>query len=318
MVHPATQRVARAAIVALNAPLDIGMVFPPKPGEDRGYGVWTNRDLGLDEILSMLPRASAANARGGAIYMRLGPSSRNAHPGIVMLDDLTGAAVGQLSRDGVEPCLVVQTSLGNYQAWVRLIAEGTVDYGVVTQVVRHLAQVYGGDERAVSPRQPGRLPGFVNGKAKHRLADGRFPFVRLTEACPGRVASSGADLIHRVSSCDTGRAARGALPETPRDAASAETLPRKGIVAWLDAAYQQHLARIEREVAEGRRSTAAASQSEVDFATARAAIAAGLDLDTVVNWLAVQRPEKARDYAERTVDAAISWPDRSRPDGLRR
>ncbi|MEH2482270.1 hypothetical protein V1282_005627 [Nitrobacteraceae bacterium AZCC 2146] len=41
----------------------------------------------------MLPRAAAANARGGAVYMRLGPSVKSNHPGIVMIDDLAAVTV---------------------------------------------------------------------------------------------------------------------------------------------------------------------------------------------------------------------------------
>ena len=88
MVHPATKRAFSAAVAALGVPLDIGFVFPPKPGEERGYGQWTNRDLTHSEAMLMLPRAAAANARGGNIYMRLGPGVKDNHPGVVLLDDL--------------------------------------------------------------------------------------------------------------------------------------------------------------------------------------------------------------------------------------
>jgi len=312
MVHPATLRAVRAAVTTLNVRLDVGFVFPPRPGEDRGYGQWTNRDLHLDEILAMLPRAAAANSRGGNVYCRLGPSAKSEHPGIIMVDDLTADAVEGLTVDGLEPCLTVETSPGNFQAWIKLVPSGTVSYAVMNDVARYLAHVYDGDKRAVSPRQPGRLPGFTNRKPKHRKADGQFPYVRLTASDPSRVASKGVVLIETMSKLDTVGAAAGATPETPRYAAKGGTQPQDQVTAWLDAAYQHHLSRIKREVAEGRRKPAAASGSEVDFATARAAVAAGLDRDRVATWLANRRPEKACHYAERTVEAAISWSDRSR------
>lgn len=144
MVHPATQRAVRAAINALGVPLDIGIVFPPKPGAARGYGQWTNRDLAPHEIIAMLPRAAAANAGGGNIYMRLGPGVKDRHPGIVMIDDLTDTAVHRLSRDSLEPCLIVETSPGSFQAWIRLIESGTVPYSTMGLVARSLAESYGG------------------------------------------------------------------------------------------------------------------------------------------------------------------------------
>lgn len=308
MVHPATQRVVKATLVALDVPLDIGMVFPPKPGADRGVGIWTNRDLHADDILAILPRAASANTRGGNIFMRLGPFSRDAHPGIVMLDDLTAGAVEQLSRDGFDPCLVIETSPGNYQAWIRLIAHGVIDYNVVTQVVRHLAHVYGGDGRAVSPRQPGRLPGFTNRKAKHQLADGKFPFVKLTEACPGRVASEGVELIQRISRYDTAGAAAGAAPETPRSAAVRSTEPAMEALCQLQTIHLEQRNRILREMADGRRPPNAASASEIDFAVAKAALAAGIEKHDIAHWLKLTRAQKDETYPERTVHAASSWP----------
>jgi hypothetical protein len=255
----------------------------------------------------MLPRAAATNTCGGNVFMRLGPAARDAHPGIVMLDDLTANAVEQLSHDGFEPCLVVETSPCNYQAWIRLMAEGTVGYGVVAQVMRHLAQVYGGDERAISPRQPGRIPGFTNRKPKHQLADGKFPFVKLTAARPGRVASNGAELVHRIARHGTARAAAGAAPETPRSAAVRATSTVREITDTLDSIYHAQKARILREVATGRRPVAAASESEIDFAVTRAALAAGISSRGIVDWIGRNRAEKDEAYAERTLHAAATW-----------
>lgn len=303
MVHPATQRAVKTAIAALNAPLDIGFVFPPKPGAARGYGQWTNRDLSPGDIIAMLPNAAAANARGGNVYFRLGPSVTDGHPGIVMLDDLTDSAIDQLSRDGLEPCLVVETSPGNYQAWVRLIAAGSVGYAAMTAVARHMARTYGGDERAISPRQPGRLPGFTNRKPKHQMDDGKFPFVRLNFADPGRIAGNGVALINRLSKHDTAGAAAGAAPKTPRIAADQVTDLDADVMARLDELHDAQRDRILREVARGRRPAHAASLSEVDFAVAKAALAAGFDDEQVAGWITRVRPNRNALYAARTIEA---------------
>lgn len=300
MVHPATQRAVRTAITALGVPLDIGIVFPPKVGEERGSGQWTNRDLAHGEIIAMLPRAAAANARGGNVYMRLGPSVKDSHPGIVMLDDLTDAAIRQLSRDGLEPCLVVETSPGNHQAWIRLIAAGTVPYSAMGSVARHLARIYGGDERAVSPRQPGRLPGFTNRKPKHRGDDGVYPFVRLIRVEPGHAAQAGAALIEQVCKRGTAGAER-AAPETPLLAAGTVADIDPAIMARIDAIYDEQKARVQREHDAGRRPAHAASASEVDFATARAALLAGILAEDIATWLVARRWNKKSDYAMRTV-----------------
>ena len=306
MVHPATQRAVRSAINALDAPLDIGFVFPPKPGQDRGYGQWTNRDLGPSEMMALLPRAAAANARGGNIYMRLGPGVRDGHPGIVMIDDLAVGAVEQLRVDGFGPCLVVETSGGNFQAWIRLVAAGTVPYATMGLVARHLAGAYCGDERAVSPRQPGRVPGFTNRKPKHQQDDGRFPFVMLVHAEPGRVASSGNTLLDRLTPLGTGGAATGAAPETPRVAAAATANVNPEVAALLDVIHAEQRERLMREVASVRRPLHAASESEVDFAVATAALRGDIAPEQISAWIAARRPEKGLGYPERTLQAVVA------------
>jgi hypothetical protein len=304
MVHPATQRAVGAAVAALGVRLDIGFVFPPKPGEERGYGQWTNRDLTYSEAMLMLPRAAAANARGGNIYMRLGPGVKDNHPGVVLLDDLDHDAVDQLSRDGLEPCLVVETSSGNFQAWIRIIDTGAVPYSTMGSVARHLARTYGGDERAVSPRQPGRLPGFTNRKSKHKQDDGRFPFVRLVYAQPGRIASAGGSLLELLSTPGTAGAAAGATPETPLVAAGPIAKMDPIVGARLDAIYLRQQDRIGREVAMGRRPIGAASPSEVDYATALAALRESIELSVIAIWIARRRLSKPADYGMRTALAA--------------
>lgn len=304
MVHPATHRAVTLAVAALGVPLDLGFVFPPHTESGRGYGRWTGRDLTRAQIIAMLQRAAAANAQGANIYMRLGPSVTGGHPGIVMLDDLVADAVDRLSSDGLEPCLVVETSPGNHQAWIRLSANGPIAYSTMKLVTRHLAETYGADRRAVSPRQPGRLPGFTNRKPKHLRDDGRYPFVRLIAGEPGRTSSVGVDLLRRLSFADTAAGALRAAPETPLSAASVITEMDRDCVKQLDAIYVSQKTRIEAEEKAGRRSHFAASLSEIDFAAVVSALEYKIGIPDISAWLSAKRPEKGNDYAERTIVAA--------------
>jgi hypothetical protein len=304
MVHSVTTRAVSTAIRALGVPLDIGFVFPPKPGQDRGFGQWTNRDLTPAEILAMLPRAGSANFRGGNIYMRLSPIAKSAHPGIIMLDDLSKEAATRLDVDGLQPCLTVETSAGNFQCWIRLIEEGTVDYDLANAVIRHLAAKYGADPRAVSPRQPGRLPGFTNRKFKHQRADGSYGFVTIAEARIGKIAEAGHDLLTALERTGTGRRAAGATPERPPMAARESNLD-SGDSAALASLYRNQQLHIATQVDRGTRSPDAASASEVDFAFAMAAIIDGWSIDDVQNFIMAVRPTKAASYAARTLAAAL-------------
>jgi hypothetical protein len=72
---------------------------------------------------------------------------------------------------------VVETSLGNYQAWLkhpRVLPQETS-----TAVARALADTFGGDKGAADWRHFGRLAGFTNRKLKYQSPEGLFPFVRL-------------------------------------------------------------------------------------------------------------------------------------------
>jgi hypothetical protein len=123
----------------------------------------------------------------------------------------------------------------------------------------------------------------------------------------GRVASRGSSLIEQALEVDTGRAARGAPPETPHFAASTGARQDAEVMAWLNANYEQQTARLRSETARGMRPAAANSSSEADFAVARAALAEGIDRLLVINWIARLRQDKGWEYASRTVEAARRW-----------
>jgi hypothetical protein len=91
MVHPITHRAATTAARALAVPMDLGLVFPPRDGQQRGRGIWAGHGLAAAEFEAFLPRAASANARGAAVYMRVAPPSRDKHPGLVTLARRCGA-----------------------------------------------------------------------------------------------------------------------------------------------------------------------------------------------------------------------------------
>ena len=72
---------------------------------------------------------------------------------------------------------MVETSPGNFQAWLRHILILPKLLG--TFAAQTLAARYGADPSAADWRRFGRLPGFTNCKPKHRKPDGFFPFVQL-------------------------------------------------------------------------------------------------------------------------------------------
>ncbi len=123
-------------------------------------------------VLLHLPLLKYRNARGSHIYIR--PSGEHR---FTVLDDLDEASLARLSTDGFNPCAVVETSSGNFQAWLKHAAVFPKLLG--TFAAQTLASRYGADPSAADWRRFGRLPGFTNCKQKYRKTDGLFPFVRL-------------------------------------------------------------------------------------------------------------------------------------------
>src|SRR5215469_285126 len=133
--------------------------------------------LTKEAILAKLKFLKSQNARGAHIYVR--PSGTH---NLTVLDDLAQDSLDQLSADGFEPCAVVETSPGNFQAWLK--HHRTYQSAVSTFIAQELARRYQADPSAADWRRFGRLPGFTNCKPKHRQANGLFPFV-LLRSCTG-------------------------------------------------------------------------------------------------------------------------------------
>jgi hypothetical protein len=154
---------------ALDAPAyDIGIL------SDRGMLPGLS-NLPEGSVLSRLPLLKAHNARGEHIYIRPAGEHR-----FTVLDDLNANSVARLASDGLGPCAVVETSVGNFQAWLK--HDGVYPTPLSTFIAQTLARRYGADPSAADWRRFGRLPGFTNCKPKYRKDNGLFPYVLLRSA----------------------------------------------------------------------------------------------------------------------------------------
>jgi hypothetical protein len=148
-------------------------------------------NLPASSVMARIPLLKAHNARGAHIYIR--PEGEHRY---TVLDDLSAESVQRLSADGYEPCAVVETSSGNFQAWLKH-AEVYLA-ALSTFVAQTLARRYGADPNAADWRRFGRLPGFTNPKPKYRKADGLYPYV-LLRSNAGVVFSTAARLHLEVT-----------------------------------------------------------------------------------------------------------------------
>ena len=161
-----TESVVRNVLQAIEAPLyDVGVLSERGmlPGLD---------GLSASAVIERLSLLKYRNARGSHIYIR--PSGEHRY---TALDDLSGISLAKLTSDGFTPCTVVETSAGNFQAWLKHPAVFPKLLG--TFAAQTLAARYDADPSAADWRRFGRLPGFTNCKPKYKRPDGLFPFVRL-------------------------------------------------------------------------------------------------------------------------------------------
>jgi hypothetical protein len=133
------------------------------------------RTWNSESLLKSLGWLRLQNLHGRNIYIR--PSGEHS---LSLLDDLTFETVERMKAEGYNPAVVVETSLGNYQAWVN---HGEIlSKEISSRAARVLCQKFHGDPSSADWRHFGRLAGFTNRKEKHRQANGLSPFVKLIEA----------------------------------------------------------------------------------------------------------------------------------------
>ena len=116
------------------------------------------------------------NACGAHIFARPHGLSR-----LTLVDDLSDSALNSMKRAGFTPTLVVETSPGNFQAWLKHSRVfSSRESGTVA--ARELAARFGGDRSSADWRHFGRLAGFINQKPNRRLPNGLQPVVLLRES----------------------------------------------------------------------------------------------------------------------------------------
>lgn len=158
----------------------------PFPGER----LWTSIQLA---DLATIRFLRARNREGCDIYIHPYAQDRNAGYILIDLDDADPAALSVMRANGHEPCVVLQTSPGHWQAWVQ-VSSTPLDPVLATAVGRHLAQLYGGDRASTDWRHLGRLAGFTNQKPHRRLGNGYPPWVKIVHTAAG-LASHAEDLL---------------------------------------------------------------------------------------------------------------------------
>ena len=161
----------------------------PFPGER----LWTAAQLVAASTIRFL---RARNGEGCDVYIHPYAGEQNAGYILVDLDRADPTVMDLMRANGHDPCVVVQTSPGHLQAWIRL-SSSPLEPVLATAAGRHLARLYGGDGASTDWRHLGRLAGFTNQKPVRRTPDRYAPWVRLVHA-RARLAPRGDSLLESV------------------------------------------------------------------------------------------------------------------------
>ena len=151
---------------------EVGLFNPDAAGEP----TMLPRTWDAETLLRSVPWMRLQNRNGRNVYVR--PAGEH---NLSLVDDLTAQAVVAMKREGFSPALVVRTSPGNHQVWLKHPIQ--LDRELGTAAARALAERFGGDRGAADWRHFGRMAGLANRKAKYAdPATGLFPYVLLLEA----------------------------------------------------------------------------------------------------------------------------------------
>jgi hypothetical protein len=134
-----------------------------KPDAANGEAIMLPRVWDGETLHRSIPWLRHQNRDGRNIYVR--PKGEH---NLSLVDDLSRDAVVAMKQAGFTPTAVVETSPGNFQAWLKHPEQLSKELG--TLAARTLAQQFGGDPGAADWRHFGRLAGFTNRKEKYRDA----------------------------------------------------------------------------------------------------------------------------------------------------
>jgi hypothetical protein len=214
-----------------------------------GKQLWTAQDLARASVVRSLRER---NNLGFNVYLWPYAKERNAGYIFLDLDQARPQVIEDMRQYGHEPSVVLETSPGHLQTWVR-VSTTPLEPALATMLGRLLAERYGGDRASTDWRHLGRLAGFANRKPA-RCAGRSFPhWVQLVHAEPvlASAAQKSLDVARewlqrfaaKAPAIATSSTAAASSPHTPEQrgaAAPGTSLTRQGAVA----VYQRWVQRL--------------------------------------------------------------------------
>ena len=273
---------------------EVGLFKPDAPDHEPLMipRVWDH-----DSLVRSIGWLRHENRDGRNIYVR--PKGEH---NLSLVDDLSAGAVREMVRSGFMPAAVLETSPGNFQAWLKHPEQLPKALG--TAAARVLAEKFGGDRGAADWRHYGRLAGFTNRKEKYRdPRTGLHPFVKLVQAS-GVVYPAALDFLAQV---------RRDVDERHR----AEEARRLAYTSTSRRTVGEH--RSLKSIDEFRNDPRyGADGTRVDLAYAIYALAHGTAIQDVATAIRSRdlshkgTDKRQADYVERTIRKAMETAERGR------
>ena len=268
-----------------------------------GERLWTAAQLTSAATVRFL---RLRNREGCDVYLYPYSEDRNSGYVLLDLDTASPTVLEAMRQDGLEPCVVIQTSPSHLQAWLHL-SRCPLQPAVATAVARQLARRYGGDLASADWRHLGRLAGFTNQKPARRTPRGYPPWVRILHA-RAALAPAGERWLQTAPTPPARAPHAPALSpshshqESPEIPAPVSITPHQAVRIYQHYMQRWHiLARFPQP-----------DWSIVDLWVARALLSQGTHLAAVRLILQLGSPQFPRghgnphDYLRRTLRAAFS------------
>jgi hypothetical protein len=257
------------------------------------------------DIIKALPWLKRENYRGCDVFIR---PARSALSRLVLIDDVLPDALARLQAGPYRAAVTVQTSPGNFQAWIKL--DGDQPANVRHEVARYLAHAYGGDRNSADAWHFGRLAGFTNRKPEHVDAANLSPYV-LLGSYNGQPATGSAELVRIASATieqvrEQARKMSMLVEQKARHMPDAAAHTHVEIGGWYKSLWRSLKAAFGNEF----------DPSRADWMAALAMFRRGHDYRVVENAIAQHSPgindrkgTAVDDYVTRTAGKAEIWSD---------
>ena len=251
-----------------------------------------------DEVLKSVSWLKRENARGADVYIRPGGGKNQ---GLILVDDLSKGQLDTMKTKGFEPCVVVETSPYNHQAWVRVCKQPLAN-NVATMSSKIIAKVAGADINSADWRHFGRLSGFTNQKSEHKTSTGRSPW-SLCHISNTNHATRGNELVDYSKKCILEIDAQNESQKRLESALSAHERPsRYNSIQTYQSEFKALRGRYGADM----------DLSRADFMICKSMAKQGFSKNDLLKTLEKVSPELPKrkaghesDYCKRTVDAVF-------------